>query len=121
MTLPEFSKEMDRLVDCFGAKNYPLSRLELIQGEVRGVGAQTWKRVVDKLIGECAFAPLLPQIREALAVERERAHNYERIERQREAETAWQSGEEIRENMKRIRQIMAQAVSEIEETVGGGK
>jgi hypothetical protein len=71
VTKEEFQREMDRLASNF-RNAYSPARQELIAKEVKDLSAPWWKRTVDRFIGEFRQAPLLPEIREAIAGERER-------------------------------------------------
>ena len=71
MTEHEFQSGMSRLMGQWG-NAYGPDRVKLIARELRGLNASTWERLVDRLLGECRQPPLLPEIRDALARERER-------------------------------------------------
>lgn len=72
MTPDEFHIEMSRLVEQWKG-SYSDARQRLIAQEVKHMPAGWWKRAVDSLLSECRQAPLLPEIRELMAIERERS------------------------------------------------
>lgn len=72
MTHEEFQREMDRLVDQW-PRAYSGSRMEVIAREVADQTAAWWKRTVDRFLGERKDAPLLPEIRDVVARDRERS------------------------------------------------
>jgi hypothetical protein len=67
----EFETEMARLIEQWKG-SYSEARQELIAQAVKHMPADWWKRTVDQLLGECRQAPLLPEIRGLIALERER-------------------------------------------------
>lgn len=72
MTESEFNAQMNRLTAQFGKSFYTTERQVLIWDAVGTLDGFTFRRIVDKLIGECRQAPLVPEIREHVARERER-------------------------------------------------
>jgi hypothetical protein len=78
----EFNTEMLRLSAQFSKASYSKERVELIAREVQSMSAYWWKRTVDRLLGECRQAPLLPEIRVLVAEERSR--EWERRKKQAE-------------------------------------
>lgn len=73
MTQQEFQSEMARLVEQFKG-SYSQARTELIWREVRDQSPGWWKKAVDTLLGDCRQAPLLPEVRTLVGVEREKRH-----------------------------------------------
>jgi len=80
----EFKSHMDRLAEQF-KNTYSQARVELIWREVRDFDAYWWGRLVDKLLGECRHSPLLPEIREAMSIERERSWSRQKQHNAQEA------------------------------------
>lgn len=72
MTEQEFQRDMGRLIEQFGKPVYSQARVALIWREVRDMTSFWWERTVDRLIGECRQAPLVPEVREEVSRERER-------------------------------------------------
>jgi len=91
MTWAEFSEQMARLVAQFGKTSYSDERLKLLYRELRGTNPRVWERVVDILLGEARYAPMLPDIREHLSRERERLHAIEKAQHSQDAQGFWQA------------------------------
>jgi len=92
----EFTHQVDRLKSSFGEKNYPAERIKILWDELRHQDAAWMNKVVTRLIGESRFPPLLPEFRDALAIQRERGWNTEKQQMARSASEAfrmWESGE----------------------------
>lgn len=73
MTQAEFSPHMGRLIEQFGKGAYSQARVEIIWRSVRDMDAHWWSMQVDRFLGECRQAPLVPEIRDAVLLERNRA------------------------------------------------
>lgn len=71
MTPPEFQRQLARLNEVF-SNTYKTDRAQLIWREVSAFSEESFATVVDRLIGGCRQAPMLPEFREAVAAERER-------------------------------------------------
>jgi len=82
----EFSMQMSRLVANFGDRNYSDERIKLFWREAEPLDITMWKRIVEKFIAECRYAPLLPELREAISVEREYQHEVNKRKYRQEAE-----------------------------------
>lgn len=80
---------MNRLAGQFGAQAYGAERAKLIWEAVGTLNVASWKRIVDRLIGECDRAPLLPKMREMIAEEREHEWATEKREHSRDAQEGW--------------------------------
>lgn len=80
MTEPEFQTEINRLASVFGGA-YKTERAALIWHEMQNLSADSFKRIVDKLIGECRQAPMIQEFREAASPERERMHSIRKSQR----------------------------------------
>lgn len=91
MTEPEFQSNMMRLINQFGKAAYPAERSQIIWSTVRYLPGDWWRRSVDKWIGECRQAPLMPEIREEMSSERERDWSNEKRENARQATQAMRS------------------------------
>jgi hypothetical protein len=89
VTKEQFAVHMQRLVDTFGDRAYPPERMKLIYQEVADFGDTWWKLEVDKLIGNHRIAPLLSEIREAAAREREGRAYREKMKHRVESENAY--------------------------------
>ena len=82
-----FQREMDRLVETFGGQHYKSQRLELIWREVKDFSDTWFQTIVDRLIGECRYAPLLPEFREESSKERERVRACDRSAEAKDGKT----------------------------------
>jgi hypothetical protein len=71
MTDEQFNQHMDRLSRTFRAA-YSEERTLLFYQTVRNMSVAWWKQTVDYWIGEFRHAPLMPELKEAVARERER-------------------------------------------------
>ncbi len=91
MTLPEFQTHMGRLIEQFGKASYSQARVELIWGEVQNLDSFWWKITVNRFLGESRHAPLMPEIREAIAKERERMWEAQKDRSEAEAKQAMAS------------------------------
>ncbi len=78
MTPVEFNNQMTRLIRNFGKNAYSEERGALIWREVQHLSAVWLENTVDRFIGDCKYAPLLPEFREAIAKEREYQHSQKR-------------------------------------------
>lgn len=85
MTPEQFHPQMNRLVAQFGKTTYSSERTAMILREVRGIGAEQWEAIVDRFLGESRHAPLMPEIREAIAYVRERSWTNEKRENENDA------------------------------------
>ena len=101
MTESEFSKGMSRLINTYRQDSYPAERVKLIFKEVSGLRVDLWNKIVDRMIGDNAFAPMLPQIREALAKEREQDVNQQKFAHKADA-VKWANSEEVQRNLQEI-------------------
>lgn len=72
MTQAEFAAQMTRLVANFGKSAYSDERARLIWRAVEPLSAAWWTKTVDDFIAYARQAPLMDQIRERVAEERER-------------------------------------------------
>ncbi len=75
MTYDQYFEQMNRLVSQFGKGAYSTERSAVIWREVQHQSPEWWERTVNKFLGECRQAPLLPEIREALSRDRERGQS----------------------------------------------
>jgi hypothetical protein len=91
MTFADFQEHMARLVAQFGSQAYSTERLKLFYRELQGTDVRVWERVVDTLLGEARYAPMLPEIREHVSRERERIHAREKLEHKRDSEDTWRA------------------------------
>ncbi len=89
MTFDQFSQHMTRLVNQFGSNSYSSERLKIFFRELHGVDVRVWERVVDTLLAESRFAPMLSDIREQVSKERERLAQMQKVEHRRDAEEFW--------------------------------
>lgn len=67
----QFQYQIRRLQEQFGNQNYSQERIKLIWREVKDIEPFWFEKTVDRFIGECRQAPLLPEFRDAIAVLRE--------------------------------------------------
>ena len=89
MSPEEFSSQMNRLTAQYGTQPYGAERAKLIWEAVGTLSVASWKRIVDRLIGECDRAPLLPKMREMIAEEREHEWATEKREHSKGAQEGW--------------------------------
>lgn len=100
MTPQEFQTQMNRMIETWGKPAYSTERCTLIWQEVGQFSVTWWKQAVDRLIGECRQAPLLPEIRKVAAEEREKVAAREKAKHSAEAEQAYRSilqGDDIKQ------------------------
>lgn len=81
-----FQRQMDRLSETFGANHYKAERMKLIWQEVQASSNDWMRLTVDYFIGECKFAPLITDFREAMIKDRERRYSVEKKSHADEAE-----------------------------------
>jgi hypothetical protein len=86
-----FQLEMKKIIECFGKNHYPEARVNLIHRECSTLDGDSFTRVVSKLIGECRYAPLLPEFREACIVEREKSNANLSKQHTRDSREFWKS------------------------------
>lgn len=86
MTQAEFQNHMQRLVNNYGKAAYSAERANLIWRAVEGLSAEWWGKCVDEFIAYARQAPLMDQIRERIAAERERIWG----EQKRKGTTRWE-------------------------------
>jgi len=89
MNLQEFQIQIDRLKQTFGEKAFPVERVKLIYAEGRDYPAVIFKQIVDKLIGECRFAPTLKEFRAAYSEFREKLNTKQKTKHANEAKNFW--------------------------------
>jgi hypothetical protein len=105
MNETHFQAQLDRLKATFGPNAYSKERVALIWREVRHLNEFTFVRIMDELLGSCRHPPLVPEFRDAMARERERACQDQKVMHRRETENAWPDenqlafGRMIRENL----------------------
>lgn len=85
MTQQEFQTQATRLINCFGKIAFNEERLRLVWLDVQFLDAEWFTAVVDRMIGECRQAPLLPEFRAEIAKERERLWRLENEKHAKEA------------------------------------
>lgn len=66
MELEFFSKQIDRLKDVYGEKQYPPERAALLFTPFRTMHNELFKQMVDHLIVSCRSAPILKDFMEAV-------------------------------------------------------
>ena len=86
MTFAEFKMHLQKLTNQFGAHVYSEDRVRLIFREVSFLPVSSWEKIVDKFLAESRIAPLLPEIREAIAIQREKLYAEEKARHQKDAE-----------------------------------
>ncbi len=91
MTDSAFRTQMQRMIDAFGAQHYKQERLAMVWKELGALSDSAFTRVVDRLIAESRYAPLLPEFRDAAAVEREQAWRHEKREHKQDAQEFYKS------------------------------
>ena len=96
MDKQEFVTQIDRLKNTYGDKQYPEERVKVIWSEVKDRASAWLERQVSHWIASSRMAPLLPEIRDAMSLEREHMHSKDKQRYSREARetfTLWASGE----------------------------
>lgn len=88
MNPQHFKIQVTRLLNTFGKAAYPDERVNLMWRELSGLPDESWTRMVDTLIADHRFAPLMPEIRDLAAIEREKAWAIEKAQHRRESEAA---------------------------------
>lgn len=78
MTEVEFQRQISRLMDTFGANHYKPERVKLIWREVSQLSPYAFAKVIDRSILECRQAPLMQDMREEIARQREMAWSNEK-------------------------------------------
>lgn len=71
MTKVHFKFQIDRMVEVYGARAYPIERTELIWRSVRDLSDGWMTTTVDHFIGYEQFAPLMPKWNEQISKARE--------------------------------------------------
>lgn len=74
----EFKVEIDRLKNVYGDKSYTTERLKIMWRQVKDFRADWFKKVIDELIGTCRLPPLMTELAEHVARERERVWKIEK-------------------------------------------
>lgn len=87
MTESQFVSQMGRLERQFG--KFGPERGSILWREVKDFSEPWFSKVIDKFIGECRQAPLLPDFREEIAKERERLWSLEKITNEQDAKEFW--------------------------------
>jgi hypothetical protein len=88
MNQSHYDREMDRLRDVFGDRAYSGERVIVIWKEVKDLSDAWFSKTIDRFIGEFRHAPLMPEFRDAISLEREKVHSYERQKNKTESERA---------------------------------
>lgn len=68
---------------------YKPERLTVIWREVGSLSHEAFGRIVDRLIGESRFAPMLPEFREAASIEREKENSAAKKDHTRDSWEFW--------------------------------
>lgn len=97
MSAAHFQGQMERLVRVFGKNAYPPERAQIIWREVSNLSNEWFTKIADEFIGNCKYAPLMPEFREEIGKERERLYSIEKKQHTQEAKEAMSmySGEDI--------------------------
>ena len=67
MNVREFGEQMERLMDVYGERYYPMVRNDQIYKWAKRMTAEAFEQVVSNLIADCAHAPLLSKFQEAFS------------------------------------------------------
>lgn len=86
MTDEQFAIPMERLRAVFGERFYPPARFAVFWEELRHTESALWEAAVRRLVLEETQPPMMKQIRMALAVEREKRHQSEKVTEAKQAE-----------------------------------
>lgn len=89
MKQQHFQTQVNRLAETFGAQAYKRERVELIWREVANFGEVWFTKAIDDFIGNCRHAPLLPEFREKISLERERGWIGEKAQHAKDAKDTW--------------------------------
>lgn len=79
MTPQHFQAEINRMASVFTPAAFAKERRDLIWKECGNLSDDVFTRIVNRLIGECRQAPLVPDFREAAAYERERIWEAQKV------------------------------------------
>lgn len=90
MTRDEFTFQMGRLIETY-PNVYRRERTDLFWGRVAGLRVEQFRKIVDELIGECKYAPLLPELEAKLSILRERDWSQDKKEHARDAKAFFSS------------------------------
>lgn len=85
MTEQQFAFQMNRLAKAF-PNAYSDERIRLVWREIGSLEGSWLEKTVDRFIGEFRHAPLMPEFREAAAIERERVREIQKREEKQGAE-----------------------------------
>lgn len=89
MTEGQFAAQMARLSETFGKAAYGNERVRLIWKEVRDLPDPWFQKQVDDWIGGLRTAPLLPEIRTSISIERERSWGRQKANHKEDARAAY--------------------------------
>jgi hypothetical protein len=81
----EFNLQANKLIETYGRPAYPPARLKILYDEVKGFEGSWFARVVDKLIADSRYAPMLSDFREEISRERERMAYQEKKQHEKDA------------------------------------
>jgi len=68
----DFALQIIKLQNTYGEKHYPKERNDIIWEEVRSFSSDEFEKIVNTLIGEHKFAPMLEDFRKLLTKLREK-------------------------------------------------
>jgi hypothetical protein len=88
VTRPHFQNQMGRLSERWRGVYVP-SLVEIIWREASQLSNEWFTRTVDDLIGCCRQAPLMPELRERISIERERLWQQEKKQNAKDARDFW--------------------------------
>lgn len=66
MDRTHFEKQLKRLASTYGQQAYPPERVRLFWESFQGVPDDVFTRAIDELIGNEAYAPMLPTVQRAV-------------------------------------------------------
>lgn len=89
MQSQEFNRELNRLKDCFGDKNYSDERVKILWSEVKDLTGDWFIRVINFFIGNQRQPPLIGEFREEIAKERDRQWKIKKTEHSQDAKDFW--------------------------------
>jgi len=89
MTQKEFQTGMEKLISVFGEKNYQPARVELFWREFGSLPCAVWLTLVDRVVANERFAPMVINLREELTRMREVESAQVKAFHRREAEEFW--------------------------------
>lgn len=80
MNQDQFDWNMKRLIGVYGEKAYPTERIKLFWNELRHIEGEMWEAIVDALISDSQYPPMISKIRECVSLLRDKFYSRDRIQ-----------------------------------------